>query len=83
MKRYLNKNNSMCVIKSMQNNVVKKAAKNLVVSDFCINTHTHTHNSSYSNNTISTYCANDSMSAVSNVTAGMLCLCKLLNNLKY
>ena len=43
MKRYLNKNNSMCVIKSMENKNVKKAAKNLVVSDFCINTHTHTH----------------------------------------
>ena len=43
MKRYLNKNNSMCVIKSMQNNIVKKAAKNLVVSDFCIKKHTHTH----------------------------------------
>ena len=42
MKRYLNKNNSMCVIRSMENNIVKKAAKNLVVSDFCINTHTHT-----------------------------------------
>ena len=43
MKRYLNKNNSMCVIRSMENKNVKKAAKNLVVSDFCINTHTHTH----------------------------------------
>lgn len=32
----------MCVINPMKNNVVKKAAKNLVVNGFCINTHTHT-----------------------------------------
>ena len=78
MKRYLNKNNSMCVIRTMENKNVKKAAKNLVVSDFCINTHTHTHTHicSYCNNTISMCCANNSMSAVSNVTAGMPCFCQ-------
>ena len=32
----------MCVNRT-DNNMFKKATKNLVVTDFCINTHTHTH----------------------------------------
>ena len=38
----------MCVNSLNTKTVCKNAAKNLAVLDFCINTHTHTHNSSYS-----------------------------------
>ena len=37
----------MCVNSLNTKTVCKKAAENLVVLDFCINTHTHTHTHNY------------------------------------
>ena len=37
----------MCVNSLNSKTVYKKAAENLAVLDFCINTHTHTHNIPY------------------------------------
>ena len=38
---------TMCVSSFNGKMMYKKAADNLAVLDFCINTHTHTHNSPY------------------------------------